>query len=523
VFHARIERDAVRPVADGALDPPAWWQTRTAAILLVLAAAIPLLYPAIPPLVDLPGHMGRYRVELDLAHSPDLQRYFTFHWRLIGNLGVDLLVIPLSKLFGLELATKLIVATIPPLTVAGFLAVARQVHGRIPATALLALPLAYSQPFNWGFINYALSMALALLAFAGWLKLTRGHRFRLRTAIFVPLCAALYVVHAGGWVVFGVLAFASEVVRYRKTGSKWIAALAATVVQCLAFTLPIGMMLVWRGDATQPILQDWLGLAVKPVWLITLFRYNSQGFETACTVLTLGALGILVLRARHSFAHSLALGAGMLFAVFLVVPWRVLGSAHTDMRLAPYIVALGLLAANLPASARRGGHRLAVAAISFFALFVAVRTADFARVGDEQQRQLAALAYLPTGADVTALANSDCRDPWTLTLNGHLASYVVTRRNGFANDQWLTPGINLLGLRDPVHGGFAEDPSQMVTANDCPAVRYATRVDATIEAATRGPSDYLWLIDIRPSDGRVLAGWRRIWSYRDSALYRRAR
>jgi hypothetical protein len=522
VFHAKIERDAARPVADGALDSPAWWQTRAAALLLVLAAAIPLLYPAVPPLVDLPGHMARYRIELDLANSPDLQRYFTFHWRLIGNLGVDLLIIPLSKLLGLELATKLVVAAIPPLTVAGFLAVARQVHGRIPATALLALPLAYSQPFNWGFVNYTLSMALALLAFAGWLKLTREQRPRLRAAIFVPLCGLLYVVHVGGWFVFGTMAFASELIRFRNLGMRWIVAFASAVVQCLALSLPIGMMLVWRGDATQPIFQDWLGFGVKPLWLISLFRYNSQAFETGCAVLTLGALALVALRARRSFAPPLVFAATLLFGVFLLLPWRVLGSAHTDMRLAPYIIALGLLAGNLPASAKRGAREIALAAVAFFALFLAVRTVDLARVADEQQRQLAALAYLPRGVDVTTLARADCREPWKLTLNGHLGSYAIIRRNAFSNDQWLTPGINLLGLRDPVHGAFAEDPSQMVTPNHCPVVRYATRIDPAVAAATRSPSAYLWLIDIQPDDPRVLTGWRVIWRYEDSALYRRA-
>ena len=62
--------------------------------LVVLATAMPLLYPPVPPLVDLLGHMGRYRVELDLDHSPWLQRYYDYHWAAIGNLGVDLLVDP---------------------------------------------------------------------------------------------------------------------------------------------------------------------------------------------------------------------------------------------------------------------------------------------------------------------------------------------------------------------------------------------------------------------------------------------
>src|SRR3546814_18781583 len=56
-----------------------------------------------------------------------------------------LLVEPLGRLFSIELAVKLIVMTIPALTVSGLLWIAREVHGRVPATALFALPIARSE------------------------------------------------------------------------------------------------------------------------------------------------------------------------------------------------------------------------------------------------------------------------------------------------------------------------------------------------------------------------------------------
>src|SRR5205085_4204741 len=86
-----------------------WWESRLCLALVVLATMLPLVYPPVPPLVDLLGHMGRYRVELDLHHSPWLQQYYDYHWAAIGNLGIDLLIIPLGKLLGLEAAVKLIV------------------------------------------------------------------------------------------------------------------------------------------------------------------------------------------------------------------------------------------------------------------------------------------------------------------------------------------------------------------------------------------------------------------------------
>src|SRR5690348_4325508 len=87
----------------------AWWESPFFLALVVLATMVPLLTPEVPPLVDLFGHMGRYRVELDLQNSQWLQRYYDYHWAAIGNLGVDLLIIPLGKLIGLEPAVKLIV------------------------------------------------------------------------------------------------------------------------------------------------------------------------------------------------------------------------------------------------------------------------------------------------------------------------------------------------------------------------------------------------------------------------------
>ena len=86
-------------------------------------------------------------------------------------------------------------------------------HGRIPATALFALPLAYCFPLQFGFVNFMLSMAIALPSFALWLRLGRLGKLRLRAAIFVPLSCALWVCHTFGWGVLGVLAFSAEMVR----------------------------------------------------------------------------------------------------------------------------------------------------------------------------------------------------------------------------------------------------------------------------------------------------------------------
>ncbi|HEY0165162.1 MAG TPA: hypothetical protein VGB39_07290, partial [Sphingomicrobium sp.] len=100
----------------GARQPRAWWEHRVTVLVAVLACAVPLLWPGVPPLVDLPGHMGRYHVQMNIDGSPLLQSFYHFEWALIGNLGVDLLVVPLAALIGLEPAVKLVTIAIPVMT-----------------------------------------------------------------------------------------------------------------------------------------------------------------------------------------------------------------------------------------------------------------------------------------------------------------------------------------------------------------------------------------------------------------------
>ena len=65
-------------IATGPAGPPQhplrWWETRRFVLIIMLLTAIPLVWPNLAPLVDLPGHIGRYRVQLELASSPALQQ-----------------------------------------------------------------------------------------------------------------------------------------------------------------------------------------------------------------------------------------------------------------------------------------------------------------------------------------------------------------------------------------------------------------------------------------------------------------
>ena len=384
-----------------------WWQTRTFVVAIVLASMMPLLWPTIPPLVDLPGHMGRYRVQLDHGAHSWLADWYDFRWALIGNLGIDLLVEPLAPIFGLELAVKLIVMTIPALIVSGLLWISREVHGRIPATALFALPLAYSYPFQFGFVNFALSMALALNLFALWLRMARLGRLKLRAALFVPLSCALWVCHTFGWGVLGVLAFSGEMIRQhdlRKDGpgvqgggGHWLESWIRAGLGCLPLALPFVLMVAWRsGDHVTGQTADWFNWRWKMNWATMILRDRWMAFDIASLTVLFVILFKGVRDTRIEYSRNLTLSALFLLAVYLLLPRIVFGSAYADMRLAPFVLGIGLIAIRGKGGlSMRGASIIAALGLVFFGVRLAGTTVSYGLYARDYARAFSALDHVP--------------------------------------------------------------------------------------------------------------------------------
>ena len=486
---------------------------------MVLAAFVPLLYPSLPPLVDLLGHMGRYRVQLDLAHSPDLQRYYGFEWRLIGNLGVDLLVIPLSKVFGLELSVKLVVMAIPPLTVAGFLWVAREVHNRLPPTAAFALPFALGHPFLFGFANFTLSMALAFLAFGLWLRLGRLGRTRLRAILFVPISFVIFVTHTYGWGTLGLLAFSAEAVRQHDRGIGWWKAGIRAALHAAVMAGPLLVMLAWRSTVQSGATGDWFNLVAKASWIMMALRDRWQWFDFGMVVIALALIVEARRRPELTFSRNLAFSALVLLAGFLVVPRIVFASAYADMRLAPYMIACGLLAIRFRGeTVMRTARVLAMLGVAFYFAKIAATTISLALATNEQRARLEALDHVPRGARLVSLVGQECDTLWSLPRNSHLPAMAIVRRHAFSNDQWAIEGTNLLSVRYRQAGRFMADPSQIVRPEGCDSSEHWLPGQA-LAAIPRDAFDYVWLIDMPPHDPRLLDGLTPVWRGEGSLLY----
>lgn len=499
-------------------EPVPWWASRTCLFLALLATILPMLYPGIPPLVDMPGHIGRYRIELDLANSALLQRHYTYHWAPVGNLGVDLLVYPLGKLIGLEPAAKVIVMSIPLMTAAGFLWVAREAHGRVPPTVYLALPFAFGFPFMFGFVNFALAAALAFVALGLWLRLGRLEQIRLRAVLFVPIAFVIYFAHAYGWGMLGLMCWSAELARLHDRGQSWRRAAIGGAVYCSVMALPLLVMLSWRGLGTSS--DGWWDWNSKWIGITSILRDRWGPFDVTALEVCLLVFLFAAASPKLRFVRTLAFPAMLLGATFVVMPRFIFESAYADVRLLPYVAAMGLLSigaveGKASPALQRG---LALFALAFFALRIAGTTASMAMAAQDQQAKLRALDHIPRGSRVVSLYTLPTAEPWALHRNSHLGGLVIARREGFSNDQWLQEGGNLLALKNPP-SAFSSNPSEVVRPNGTHDGYYLS-VDEALAGVPRKEFDFVWLIETPEYDARLVGDLSPVWRDGNSILYR---
>lgn len=490
-----------------------WWESRWFFAAAMLLAALPLLWPVVPPLTDLPGHIGRYRVMLG-DEAALLDRYYSFEWRLVGNLGVDLLIAALAPLIGLEPAVKLAVLAIPVLTTGALLWLSRELTGRVSPWALFALPLAFSYPFQFGFVNYCLAMALALGGWALWLRLDRLQRIGLRAAIFVPFGLVVWTCHAMGWAMLGLFVFAGEWAARARDRSVVRAAFDAGIA-ALPLAPPVLAMLVWRGGGAPADTGRFFDLVAKLKGLGSVLRDRWMWLDLPALLVIVVAVYAGIRGQAGRFAREAAAAAGLTMLAFLLLPFTLLGSAYADLRLLPFAFAVALVGL-VP---REGApvRTIALAGLAFFLLRTLGTTASFALYDADWRRELVALDHLPRGARVFALVGDGCDQPWAHGRRTHLPALATARRAAFANDQWRMEGAPLLRVTLPL-GYFAHDPSQISVAQACPHDPNLLPRERALTAFPRDAFTHVWLIDA-PTAPQALRGLTPVWKQDGSALY----
>jgi hypothetical protein len=484
---------------------------------LVLLVCVPLLYPIVPPLTDLPAHMARFLIQTDGGRSPELARWYAVDWTLIPNLGADLLAQILVPWLGLAPAVKAIAVAIVALQAAGYLLLSRVVHGRVSTSVLFALPLAYGEPFQYGFLNFTFAVALATLALALWLSPAMTARPRLRWIVFGPIATIVWVCHLAGWAALCLTIGTCELVSRLMRSEPPVRALAGGFVACSSLLLPqVAAMLFLPASAHLPT----TGFFLFHYKLRYLFDVLADRW-VLLDVVSAGALIALIVVARRSrdlrFDPRLAAAAGLLFAVFLVMPAWVFGSFYADMRLLPTAFAIAIIAIA-PVARTRAWHFVTIAGAAFLVVRVASTTVSMAMWDGQLASETRVLGGVPVGSQLVTLNARPCADFAALgrDRDTHVASFALIRRRAFANDQFQMPGGQLLRVANPALRPFEADPSNLTVGERCDGAEPLLDDLARIPPA----AEHLWIVWSVPE--HPLPGWHPVRWSGGSILYRRA-
>jgi hypothetical protein len=466
-------------------------------VLAALLAALPVLLIPIPGFVDVPAHLARHHILAMAPSGGPLGRYFNVHWYWMANLGADIPSSILARWLGGELATRLVTAAIAPLTIAGLILLSRAAQGRVTASAALALPFVFSQPWMWGFLNYGLGLALALLV-AAWVYAKPRERWT--DAIALGAAGLIvWTAHMAAWVVLLLIVAGGELAQLRQVRDVW-----AALRRNWPLLLPVVPLVLWRTQSSDAGFTfeyfDYVHskAAVFAEALRGTWKAVDLGLLAAAFAMSLVAL---LCAGRPRFEPRLLISGLLLTAGALAAPITLLNSWGTDVRTAP--VALMLLVLSIRPARDSGRERLIylagaalfVAKLGSVALFWAERSPTL-------ERRLALLEAVPRGGKLGYLyVLQTCDYPWQLVPDEKLASYAVARRDAFVNTLFMVDNARLVTMHDPHMQQRWSGGSQDV-ARRCPQGTIDPKPLRDGLAALRADSfDAIWVSGV---DGRAL-------------------
>jgi hypothetical protein len=441
--------------------PPArdrLWLAALSALCLVLLA--PLLVVDMPPLVDYPNHLARILVLASLPDDPVMARFYAAQWAIIPNLALDLAGPPLLRVLPVHDAGRVLIGVAILLPAVGAIAYGTMLGGRWwPLGVAL---VAYNRTLLEGFLNFNLSVGLALLLAAAWLR-WRRHAV-ITTALVAVGAVALFACHLMGLVLFAILLGAQESVRLLRLPLTCRTLLPAAARLLAIFTVPVLLygLSPLHGMGGEPVYLD-LGGKVAQLTAAFTNYVDTLDVVTACAVLAVPLTALILGRGR--LAPPVALAMSVLLAGYLMAPYAWKGTQQIDTRFA---IMLGFLlfAGFVPLRWPRWCGIAAAAVLSGLLLF---RTSVVATAWTQHRDDLAdiraALAPVHPGQAVfVAMARPDDpaayqrAGPWSRRLSGgivtptHLGALTLIEHRAWWPFAFDNPEQQPIRTLDPYRG-----------------------------------------------------------------------
>lgn len=443
-------------------DSRAGWWIACAAICVVLL--VPLCLVDVPPLLDYPNHLARMYVLAFGAADPILSHMYAQHWAIIPNLAIDLVLPALLHVVPIYIAGRVILAATLLLPLAGAIVYHRVAFGVRSYWPLIAALGAYNALFLFGFMNFLLSLGMALLTAAAWMRWRDSHPHA-ATLGGAAAGVAIFFMHLFGLVFLAVLLGSEELVTLRRLhamGGPVLPRLCRRGLQAAIMLAPIVVLTL-----AAPIDQLHGVVLYRPLWhklygLAEPFLTYDGAPDVLTGAAVMVGLGLGWRHGRLRAAPGIGLALAVLFAAYLVCPFAMKGTGFIDARF-PVMLFL-LLAAGLrpvAVSLRLRAALAAVLAVTFLA-----RTTSLATVWFDHNQDLAAfrqvIAHVAPGSRVLVVTvdPQDAPEYWTNSPRGrqipgffrlefHLPALLTIERHAFIPYLFTVPAKQPLLVRPP--------------------------------------------------------------------------
>jgi hypothetical protein len=405
--------------------------------------AIPLFSTVLPPLFDYPNHLARMHLLTEGGNA-----FYVVHWAPLPNLAQDLIVPPLARLMPLELASRLFLVMIFGVIAGGTIWFNRVVTNGWRIWPLLSLLLLYNRSFLWGFANYLFGVGIALCGIALWLALEKKS-WRIRAFASSLVALACYFSHIAAFgfyalVILGLEAAPAftELLLYdwRALGRRIAVAGCQSLIPVLLFVAS------GQGAAQRPI--SYASFFRKADLLFSVFDNYDRVFDITCFALFVGLIIWLAVAGRLRMRPRLAWAAGVVFAVYLLLPSQIFGGSAADHRLPPALFLL-LIVSSAPRFPSRG---VAVTVGILAGLALVIRLAMIERVWLQANRlysaNLAGIDMLPPGTKL-AVAHPPSAVNFVPVPELHFAALAVARRDAFVPTLFASQTHQPVVVRQP--------------------------------------------------------------------------
>jgi hypothetical protein len=333
-------------------------------VTLAAFAVAPLLWTAVPALVDYPVHLARMWILAQQGMNPELASNYLIHWRLVPNLAMDLIVPTLAQIMPIEGAGRVFIALTMLALFGGTLALHRALHGHVsiwPASSLLFI---YNAALFWGFLNFLFGLGIFLLTFSGWIA--TGHwRIVPRLVLFAVAASLLLVLHLFPFGLYGMSVMSYELGRRLEGGRLTLASFTSLCVIGLQF-VPALILLASCLPSGAPMFTSYGALSGKQYALLAPWTFGTE-------MLTLDVLLVIFCSGFVIFAimtRSLRLIPEMRWPLVvmavaaILIPNWLSGSWLADIRVPIALPFMIIASTRLQSSWRRSIGVFAMAAVA---------------------------------------------------------------------------------------------------------------------------------------------------------------